>query len=279
MNEFVKIKSDIDDKTAKQIKKLLKDFKKSQDETIEKIAVILLNNMDDSGAIMISDDLVFSLKEKLTLTLNQMNESEVEFLNGVLEGGYNEAFAKTAAKIGLSADFNLVKPEFVTRALNTVIDGKNFSDRVWDNSNKLANRIYNDVLECVRIGKRPNEISRKIKDDFGVGAYEATRLVNTELARVVSDAQMDVYRNSGVVEKVMFMATLEDNTCEICGDYDGKEFSLNNAPAIPIHPNCRCCYAPVVDGYKPDMRADNETKKNIDYITFNEWKSGKENNK
>ena len=37
MNEFVKIKSDIDDETAKKIKALLKDFKKSQDETIEKM--------------------------------------------------------------------------------------------------------------------------------------------------------------------------------------------------------------------------------------------------
>ena len=98
MNEFVKIKSDIDDETAKKIKALLKDFKKSQDETIEKIAVILLNNMDDSGTIMLSDSMVLSIQEELTLTLNKLNESEVAFLNSVLEGGYDEAFKNMIKK-------------------------------------------------------------------------------------------------------------------------------------------------------------------------------------
>lgn len=275
MNEFVKIKSDIDDKTAKKLKELLKDFKKSQDETIEKIAVILLNNMDDNGAIMLSDSMVLSIQEELTLTLNSMNESEVAFLNSVLEGGYDEAFKKTAAKIGLSVDFNLVKAEFVRRALNDTIDGKRFSDRVWDNTNDLANRIYQDVLDCIRIGKRPREVAKKIKDDFGVTAYQATRLVNTELARVVNEAQLDVYRNSGVVDKVMWMATLEKNTCDYCADMDGKEFYLNDAPKNPAHPCCKCCYVPIVDGYRPGKRADNETHKNIEYKTFNEWKNNK----
>lgn len=135
--------------------------------------------------------------------------------------------------------------------------------------------IYNDIIRCVEIGIRPREIAKQIKDDFGVSAYQAARLVNTELAKVVSDAQLDVYRNSGVVEKVMWMATLENNTCETCADYDGKEFLLNDAPKIPVHPNCRCCYVPIVDGYKPGKRADNETHKNIDYKTFNEWKGSK----
>ena len=66
------------------------------------------------------------------------------------------------------------------------------------------------------------------------------------------------YDNSGIlvrstdcVNKVLFTATLEDNTCEICGELDGKYFNLNNAPKIPIHPNCRCCHIPVVDDWKP----------------------------
>lgn len=275
MNEYIKIKSDIDDATAKKLKELIKQFKKSQDETLEKIAVILLDNLDENGVIMLSDSMALSIQDELTKTLSEMNEAETKFLYDVLEGGYSEAFTKTAAKIGLSVDWNLVKPEFVARAIATPIAGKIFSDRVWENTNELANRIYNDIIRCVEIGIRPREIAKQIKDDFGVSAYQAARLVNTELAKVVSDAQLDVYRNSGVVEKVMWMATLENNTCETCADYDGKEFLLNDAPKIPVHPNCRCCYVPIVDGYKPGKRADNETHKNIDYKTFNEWKGSK----
>ena len=152
---------------------------------------------------------------------------------------------------------------------------KRFSDRVWENSNDLANRIYQDVLDCIRIGKRPREVAKKIKDDFGVTAYQATRLVNTELARVVSEAQLDVYRNSGVVDKVLWTATLESNTCDYCADLDGKYFNLDDAPKIPAHPNCRCCYVPVVDGWKAKTRADNETKTEISYQTYDEWRNSK----
>lgn len=275
MNDYIKIKSDIDDATAKKLKELIKQFKKSQDETIEKIAVILLDNLDDNGVIMLSDDMALSIRDELTKTLSDMNEAETKFLYDILEGGYSEAFTKTAAKIGLSVDWNLVKPEFVARAIATPIAGKIFSDRVWENTNELANRIYNDIIRCVEIGIRPREIAKQIKDDFGVSAYQAARLVNTELAKVVSDAQLDVYRNSGVVDKIMWMATLESNTCDYCAEMDGKEFLLNDAPKIPAHPNCRCCYVPIVDGYKPGKRADNETHKNIDYKTFNEWKGSK----
>ena len=273
MNDFVKIKSDIDEATAKKVKKLLKKLKKSQDKLIEHIAVIILNNMDDKGAIFLSESMIMQIREGVITSLNEMNAEETAFVNEVLEKGYLEAYDKTAKHFGISADWKILRKEFVDRAIAAVIDGKNYSDRIWENTNELANRIYNDILDCIRTGRRPNEIARKIKKDFGVTAYQATRLVNTELARVVSDAQLEVYRNSGVVNKVLFTATLEGNTCEICGDLDGKYFNLNNAPKIPIHPNCRCCHIPVVDDWKPGKRADNETKQNIKYKTFSEWKN------
>lgn len=275
MNEYIKIKSDIDDATAKKLKELIKQFKKSQDEIIEKIAVILLDNLDENGVIMLSDDMALSIRDELSNTLSEMNKEETKFLYDILESGYSEAFTKTAAKIGFSVDWNLVRPEFVARAIATPIAGKIFSDRIWENTNELASRIYNDIIRCIEIGIRPREIAQQIKNDFGVSAYQAARLVNTELAKVVSDAQLDVYKNSGVVDKVMWMATLESNTCDYCADLDGKEFSLNDIPKIPAHPNCRCCYVPIVDGYRPGKRADNETHKNIDYVTFNEWNGSK----
>lgn len=273
MNDFEKIKYDIDEATAKKIKKLIKLFKKSQDKLLGDISAIILENMNDDGAIFISEPLTFQIRNSVTKTFSEMNADELAFLNEVLENGYNEAFNQTAKKIGITADWELVRKEFIARAISAPINGKNYSDRVWENVNDLANRIYNDILDCIRTGKRPNAIAKQIKDDFGVSAYQAARLVNTELARVVNEAQMDVYKNSGVVEKVMFSATLENNTCDICGDMDGKYYSLHNAPKIPVHPNCRCCLIPVVDDWKPTQRADDSTKTKIDYITFKEWKN------
>ena len=275
MNEFVKIRDDADKEVLKKLKKLLKKYKVKQDAVNEHIAAIIIENLNDEGLIILSPEMQFALQNSVSVELQELAIEEQEFLKKLMDDCYTSAAVKTASVLGLKGSYDLVRQEMIDRAINTIIDGENFSSRVWDNTNDLANRIYNDVLECVRTGKRPNAIAKKIKDDFGVTAYQATRLVNTELARVVNEAQLDVYRNSGVVEKVMWTATLESNTCDYCADLDGKYFNLDDAPKIPAHPNCRCCYVPVVDGWKAKTRADNETKTEVNYQTFEEWRNSK----
>ena len=275
MNEFVKIRDDADKEVLKKLKKLLKKYKVKQDAVNEHIAAIIIENLNDEGLIILSPEMQFALQNSVSVELQELAIEEQEFLKKLMDDCYSSAAVKTASVLGLKGSYDLVRQEMIDRAINTIIDGKNFSSRVWDNTNDLANRIYNDVLECVRTGKRPNAIAKKIKDDFGSSAYQAKRLVQTELARVVSDAQIDIYKTSGVVKKVMWTATLESNTCDYCADLDGKYFNLDDAPKIPAHPNCRCCYVPVVDGWKAKTRADNETKTEVNYQTFEEWRNSK----
>lgn len=275
MNEFVKIRDDADKEVLKKLKKLLKKYKVKQDAVNEHIAAIIIENLNDEGLIILSPEMQFALQNSVSVELQELAIEEQEFLKKLMDDCYTSAAVKTASVLGLKGSYDLVRQEMIDRAINTIIDGKNFSSRVWDNTNDLANRIYNDVLECVRTGKRPNAIAKKIKDDFGSSAYQAKRLVQTELARVVSDAQIDIYKTSGVVQKVMWTATLESNTCDYCADLDGKYFNLDDAPKIPAHPNCRCCYVPVVDGWKAKTRADNETKTEVNYQTFEEWRNSK----
>lgn len=275
MNEFVKIRDDADKEVLKKLKKLLKKYKVKQDAVNEHIAAIIIENLNDEGLIILSPEMQFALQNSVSVELQELAIEEQEFLKKLMDDCYTSAAVKTASVLGLKGSYDLVRQEMIDRAINTIIDGKNFSSRVWDNTNDLANRIYNDVLECVRTGKRPNAIAKKIKDDFGSSAYQAKRLVQTELARVVSDAQIDIYKSSGVVKKVMWTATLESNTCDYCADLDGKYFDMDDAPKIPAHPNCRCCYVPVVDGWKAKTRADNETKTEVNYQTFEEWRNSK----
>lgn len=271
MNDFEQIVYDIDKDGQKQLMELLKKYKKNQKDLTEQVAAIILENQDESGAIVLSPTLTMEVREAVTENLNEMQQTEQEFMEKALATAYTDAAKQTAKVIGLKASFDLVREEMVQRAINTPIDGKNFSERIWENTDDLANRIYNDVLKCIKTGKRPNHIIKQIKDDYGTSAYNAKRLFHTELAKVVCDAQMQIYRDSGVVDKVMWMATLENNTCERCAELDGKLFDLDNAPMPPLHPNCRCCHVPIVDGEIPTKRAVTNGKDNIDYMTYSEW--------
>ena len=273
MNEFVKIRDDIDKESAKEIKKLLLRYKKSQKRMIEEIAAVIIQNMDDDGVIIMSPSLVVEIQDDIKKNLDKLTTDEKAFMDDVLEKAYKTAYDGTASTIGYKANWKILRPEIIATAIAAPIAGETYSQRIWDNVNDLANRIYNDIIDCVRNGKRPSEIARKIKNDFGVSAYQANRLVNTELAKVVNKAQLQIYEESGVVDKVMWTATLEKNTCEYCADLDGKKFDLGKAPFLPAHPNCRCCLVPVVGNWKPTSRADNETKENIKYKTYNEWQN------
>lgn len=271
MDKFITIKYKIEKAEQKKIKTILKKYKLSQKKVIDELSAVILPNWNSDGISVITNDFVASVQTVIRDNLNQLQADEIETVTSILSNAYSKAVTDTAKLVGVSIDYNLVNPAIVKAAIDTPIDGLNFSQRIWKNTNKLANRIYDDVLDCVRNGTRPDEIARKIKNDYGSTAYQSKRLVNTELARAVNQGQMDTYRNSKVVESVMYMATLETNTCDTCGKLDGKKFKIDSAPTIPIHPNCRCCYIPIVDDYTPSQRADNQTKTNIDYTTFEEW--------
>lgn len=271
MNDFVKVRADIDKATQKKIKTILRRYKYSQDKVINEVSALILDNISGDGKILLSPNLVAEVRQSVTRNLNELVDYQIDFVTDIVEDAYTTAVSKTAKLIGLKTDFGLTRKEIVDRAINEPINGKRFSHRIWDNTNKLANRIHDDVIDCVKNGEQPKRIIKKIKDDFGVSSYQAKRLVNNEVARVVSAGQMDIYRESGVVEKVLYTATLEDNTCDTCAELDGKVFDLKDAPHIPIHVSCRCCLVPVVDDWKPNKRADNLTKQNIDYVSYHEW--------
>lgn len=279
MDKFVKIKADIDKDTKKKIKKILSKYKNAQNKTLDDVNAVIIRYLDDSGNIIYSQKLLEELRDSIVNGVQGLSDEETKIVSDFLKSSYETAYINTAEAItamGIKKDFNIKRKEFIDAAVNAPVDGKRFSERIWDNTNKLANRIHSDVVNCVQTGQRPNEIARQIKKDFGSTAYQSSRLVNTELARVVNTAQMDIYKDSGAVQKVLYTATLEDNTCDECAELDGKYFDLDNAPAIPAHPCCRCCLIPIVDGYTPSQRADNEDKeKYIDYMTYSEWEGAK----
>ena len=272
MSDFIDIRLAQEKILKGKINKWLNKLKKKQKEVIDKINSIILSHIDEDGKVTIDSKFISEIHDAISDELNQLNKEEKQMVEDALIDAYKDTYKETGDMLGLKKDWSILRPEFVKQAVETPINGTRFSMSIWQQTNELANRIHDDVLDIVRNGTRYNEVARRIKDDFGVKAYQSKRLVNTELAKVVNAAQMEVYRNSGFVDTVLYTATLEGNTCEKCGNLDGQQFKLDDAPEIPMHPNCRCCLIPVVDGHLPKMRANNETKKSQRYTTFNEWK-------
>lgn len=157
-------------------------------------------------------------------------------------------------------------------------DGRNWSNRLWDNREKLTAELQGELTRVLLQGKSPAEAGKRIASKMGVGKSQALRLVNTECTYAQTLADKNSFQDMGV-KKVQFLATLEAHTCEICGELDEKIFLVNEAaPGItapPIHPHCRCTLVPYFEDMKGErwMRdPDTEKGSYVEDMTFEEWK-------
>ncbi|WP_027725436.1 minor capsid protein [Tuberibacillus calidus] len=266
--------------TDKEHQEILKMYKKSRDNIKAFVAEVFMKYGQD-GKVNYADLQKYNrmatiekqIKDEIQLDYND----EVKIMVGILALVYAQAFYRTAfaleqnLKVGIN--FKLLKPEFIKEIVNFNWSGIPFSERIWKNRTSLINSLREALFLGIQNGDSLDKIARAINKLFNVKAYQSLRLIRTESARVITQAQEKLYRDSGVTEKVKWLATLDAKTDSECRELDGKIFDIDDPykPKIPKHPNCRCCYVPVLDDYQPSKRKDNESKDIIENMTYEEW--------
>lgn len=279
--EVQRIRRLIERQASGDLKPLLSAYRRSQKRVEGELARLTSKYIED-GVLKISDQqrysVLINLNRQITEQAQSLGAIELQETTSILKGAYQESYYRTAYNLdrGLiqPVSFSLLRPEFVSAAVNMPIDGKMFSDRIWTNKDKLVIRTR-ELLERNMIdGTDPKKLARELRNEFGTSAYESTRLVQNEVARCTRQAQDMIYEESGVVAELMFDATLDNDTSDICEELDGKRFPIDNKPEIPedTHVGCRSDYIPVVEGWEPTRKLDNETKKDIDYTSYPKWK-------
>jgi SPP1 gp7 family putative phage head morphogenesis protein len=125
-----------------------------------------------------------------------------------------------------------------------------------DVTTELASGIQRTVTAGVLSGKSIPEVARDIgrvvqdkeafrkagKTVFKTAQQRATLIARTETLRAHNEGRKVFYRQVGVT-KVQWLTAHDERTCPTCRPLDGRVFGLDDAPAIPSHPGCRCCWA------------------------------------
>ncbi|WP_294727284.1 minor capsid protein [uncultured Fusobacterium sp.] len=158
------------------------------------------------------------------------------------------------------------------------VDGKNFSERIWEDKNKLVNTLHNGLTQSFIRGSSPYKIVSDIAKEFNVRKSVAGRLVMTESAAYAAKAQENCYKDLGV-DQYEIVATLDTHTSPICQEMDGKVFNIKEyevgVTANPFHPNCRTVTAPYFADDTKSMRAMRKPGKKTNYIysdiKYKEW--------
>jgi len=226
-------------------------------------------------------EILKDLENQIVEEAQKIGGIELEKTTTILNEAYEDTYYRTAYTLDRgfeqTVSFSLLRPEMVEAAVATPIAGEMFSDRIWKNKDKLTVRLR-DLLERNLIdGQDPAKLARELKNEFGTSAYESTRLVQNEVARVTRQASDSIYEQSNVIQELMFDAILDNKTSEFCENHDGRTYPIDDKPEIPddTHVGCRSDYIPVVEGWEPSKKYDNEAKKEIDYTSVNTWKQSK----
>ena len=195
------------------------------------------------------DDLIKSVQQLADITIVQKAElvaslsAELSYLHGMkwaekvlgLRGMRNTA-------TGITKPFYL-PPE--RRAIDAIAS-RNFME-IKGMSDELAKRMSRTLVDGFEKGETINKLIKRVQEvtDFGKG--RATVIARTETMRALNTAAEDRYRREGV-ERVEWIAALDDRVCEECSDLHGQIFDMGNIPDLPVHPNCRCTIAAVLPG-------------------------------
>lgn len=162
------------------------------------------------------------------------------------------------------------------------VDGKNFSERIWGNKQKLISEVHGELTQNIMLGADPQKAIDSLAKKMKTSRYNAGRLIMTEEAYFSSAAQKDCFEELGV-EQFEIVATLDSHTSDICRSLDGKHFPMKDyqpgVTAPPFHVFCRSTTVPYFDEDFGDIgeRAarDEETGKTYyipDDMNYQNWK-------
>ena len=206
----------------------------------------LLNAINSAGAYRCRITRIEALNKDVVKQCRELYKTENRAVTSALRNVAEESYYREIFSIqkgtGLGFSFSQFSQRDVERILRSNWAGGNYSQRIWRDINGMTARLKQELLVSMLTGRSGEKTARIFREQFGVNAFCARRIVRTESAYVANAAQAQAYDEAGI-ERYRFIATLDSRTCECCGALDGKVFDLAKAKAgtnyPPMHPFCR----------------------------------------
>lgn len=161
---------------------------------------------------------------------------------GVIYDDYYKAIYDTQMGTGYDFSFNKLDDKMVDQMLNVKWSGKNYSERIWGNTDILAQSLSDILGSALLTGQSYARTAKLFRDRFKVSKYYSERLVRTETNYFENEIDAKSYQEMGF-DKYVFMAVLDNRTSKVCQEHDNKVFKLKDKEVginyPPLHPNCR----------------------------------------
>jgi len=224
-----------------------------------------------------------SLKAQVDMEMVKLIFGVEDSAKNGLSSVYRDTFIEVTKDLGINP---IVSRDKIKTVLDKPWSGANFSQRLWSNTDKLAQTVKQEIVNGMIQGINLKTMTKRVFERFETAKKnDVERLLRTEVNYVLNQATLDGYKEAGI-EKYEFSATLDSRTSQICSELHGEVFEIKkiavglNYP--PMHPRCRSTTIPIVDYESLAKQArdeigekdnnDNEPLTNDENKSINEFK-------
>ena len=287
-------------------KKDVEEYMKEYKETGNPKTLLELNTLSMRSRISRLD----KLYGDTLMEIDKLGQKTNASITGFLKSAYKDNRLHSAyelAKRGQGPLGVAVDNKHVESVLRTPWSGKNYSTRIWDNSDKLSKTIQDVVVSNVHRGTSVEKLAKEVQERMNVSKNNAVRLVRTELNYVHNQATLDSLKSANM-EYFQFIATIDKRTSSTCREHDNNIYPVADAEVgtnvPPLHPRCRSTIAGTLDkketsgsrtvkmakANKNEPTRYEKVPRNMDYDnwkaiyvdkskTFSEWRSEQKKHK
>lgn len=216
------------------------------EKTYNKVLSSIKEEKEVTPADLYKLDKYWQMQGQLQQELQKLGDKTHKLMSKKFIEQYQNIYESVALKD--SSMFNTIDEATANQMINQIwcADGKNWSERIWTNTDKLQQALNDNLIHCVVSGKTTSELNRMLQQDFKASFSRADALIRTEMAHIQTQSARDRYFNAGITE-VEVLVDADERTCPVCAKLENKRFSINAKMPVPAHTRCRCCIIPVLD--------------------------------
>lgn len=277
----------LDTRELKAFKLTLKEYEKlAKQQDLSDEYIKMLDQASIRARLSRSQMLYIKTANYVEQLAKQQEINLTELLKDVYEDSYYRTAYETQSMQGRYDTFSEVPKTSIEKTISRpwAEDGKDFSERIWDNKTKLLNTLQSEITRTLIAAEGTTLLAGRIANRFNVSFSNAKRLAETETAYVQETARMDTWKKLHVA-KYELIATLDSRTSPICREMDGKVFERADAkPGVtmpPFHCYCRTTTAPYIEGITDDddstrVARDPDTGKTVQVpgkMKYGDWKA------
>lgn len=230
---------------------LIREYRRLSAKLVNDMKTVYIEIMNKTvnGQVVTANDLYrYNRYYELLNNINQQLTSSGIRINELFDRRFYALYKENSLLVG--KQFNLateINEELAKRVINAVWvnDGKNWSDRIWNNQTLLAEKLQNNMVNCVSAGYTPEMFKENIMTTFNASYNRASTLARTELAHIYTQSTIEKYKEAGI-KRYKFLATPDERECSECQELDGKIFPIDDVKP-PLHPQCRCAILAVLE--------------------------------